>query len=643
MISRDSIRQIIEAARIEEVVADFVPLKKAGSVLKGNCPFHMEKTPSFVVNPNKNIFKCFGCGKGGDAVKFVMEHEKFTYPEALRFLAQKFNITIVETESSEQDKQAAQEQESIYIVLNYAKKFFQEQLFDTEQGKNIGLSYFKERGFLESTIKSFDLGYAPDSYDAFYNQAIANGHQKERLINAGLIKEKNEKCYDFFRDRVMFPIHNVSGKVIAFGGRILKQNEKAPKYINTPETEVYHKSHIVYGIYQAKNEIRQQEVCYLVEGYTDVISLHQAGIKNVVASSGTALTKEQVLLIKRFTQNITILYDGDNAGIKAALRGLDIVLEQGLNVHLVLLPNGEDPDSFVQTNGLDKTLDYINQNKKDFIFFKSSLLMKEAGNDPIKKSEVIKDIVESIAKIDDNIKRQLYIKECANIVEVTENVLVNETNKIRTSSFKKARQINESEQQSINNYVEIEEDHEQNASQIPKLYYQEKDILRLLVEFADEVYDKEHNVGEHILSELTEVAFKNSMFDKVVQYYIKGYEDGHSFKALNDIAIIDDEDIKQVIVELQSSQYELSENWLKMHDIIVRESNRTYITDVDSVMNRFRFYKLMEAMQVLDQRIKTADENKQVEELYGIQIKKMEYISLKIDLSKKIGTITHPF
>jgi DNA primase len=336
LITRDTIAKILDTAQIEDVVRDFVNLKKAGSLLKGNCPFHQEKTPSFVVNPNKNIFKCFGCGKGGDSVSFIMEHEKFTFPEALRYLAQKYHIEVEETQVSTEEKQVQDEKESLLIALNYAAKFYQTQLTETEDGKAIGLSYFKERGFLDDTIQTFQLGYSPDSFDTFYNQAIKDGYNEEILLKAGLIKEKNGKHYDFFRDRVMFPIFNVSGKVVAFGGRMLKSaksdnpNVYNPKYINTAETDVYHKSQVLYGISHAKAEIRKHDVCYLVEGYTDVISLYQAGIKNVVASSGTALTKEQVQLIKRFTQNMVILYDGDAAGIKAALRGLDIVLEQGI-------------------------------------------------------------------------------------------------------------------------------------------------------------------------------------------------------------------------------------------------------------------------------------------------------------------------
>jgi DNA primase len=467
LITRDTIAKIIDTAQIEQVVGDFVNLKKSGSILKGNCPFHQEKTPSFVVNPNKNIFKCFGCGKGGDSVSFMMEHEKFSFPEALRYLANKYHIEIEETQATEEDKQVKDDKDSLLIVLNYAAKFYQTQLTETEEGRAIGLSYFKERGFLEETINVFQLGYAQDSYDSLLNDALKNGYNKELLLKAGLIKEKNDKAYDFFRDRVMFPIHNVSGKVIAFGGRILKKSENQPKYINTAETDVYHKSQVLYGISHAKAEIRKQDVCYLVEGYTDVISLYQAGIRNVVASSGTALTKEQVQLIKRFTPNIVILYDGDAAGVKAAVRGLDIVLEQGLNVKVVLLPDGEDPDSFVKKNGTDAALAFIEKEQQDFILFKATQGIKDIGNDPVKKSEVIRDIVESIALIQDNIKRQLYIKHCADIVDVPEKILVNEANKIRTRQFKKANEMNQQEAEDINAYTDTDPDHTQTVSKTP--------------------------------------------------------------------------------------------------------------------------------------------------------------------------------
>ena len=649
MITRDTIAKILDTAQIEDVVRDLVNLKKAGSLLKGNCPFHQEKTPSFVVNPNKNIFKCFGCGKGGDSVSFIMEHEKFNFPEALRYLANKYHIEIEETQVSNEDKQVQDEKESLLIALNYAAKFYQTQLNETEDGKAIGLSYFKERGFLDDTINTFQLGYSPDSYDTFYKQATKDGYSEEILLKAGLIKEKNGKHYDFFRDRVMFPIFNVSGKVVAFGGRMLKSgktdnpNVYNPKYINTAETDVYHKSQVLYGISHAKAEIRKHDVCYLVEGYTDVISLYQAGIKNVVASSGTALTKEQVQLIKRFTQNMVILYDGDAAGVKAALRGLDIVLEQGLNVKLVLLPDSEDPDSFVKKNGTDATLDFIQKKQQDFILFKATQGIEEVKNDPVKKAEVIKDIVESIAKVDDNIKRQLYIKHCADIVEVPENILVNETNKIRTQQFKKSKEFNQEDATAINEYVKTDVDHSQpEVSKTPPLYHQEKDIIRVLLEHGDQEMNEKESVAEHIIFELVDVEFKTEVFGKIIKLYMDAYTDETPLEEVKNLNNIRENDVKDCLVELMSSPYELSPNWFAKHEIVVKDANRTYKTDVVSVMQRFRYFKMMEAIKILDEKIKIADQSGNFEEMIASIMKKMELMEVRKQLAKEIQTVIHP-
>ncbi len=648
MITRDTIAKILDTAQIEDVVRDFVNLKKSGSILKGNCPFHQEKTPSFVVNPNKNIFKCFGCGKGGDSVSFMMEHEKFTFPEALRYLAQKYHIEIEESQVSVEDKQEQDEKESLLIALNYAAKFYQTQLTETEDGKAIGLSYFKERGFLDDTINTFQLGYSQDSFDLFYKQAIKDGYNEEILLKAGLIKEKNGKHYDFFRDRVMFPIFNVSGKVVAFGGRMLKSNKPEnpniynPKYINTAETDVYHKSQVLYGISHAKPDIRKHDVCFLVEGYTDVISLYQAGIKNVVASSGTALTKEQVQLIKRFTQNMVILYDGDAAGIKAAMRGLDIVLEQGLNVKLVLLPDNEDPDSFVKKNGTDFTLDFIEKKQQDFILFKATQGIEEVKNDPIKKSEVIKDIVESIAKVDDNIKRQLYIKHCADIVDVPENILVNEVNKIRTQRFKKSKELNQEEAESINNFVKTDEDHTQHISKTPKLYHQEKDIIRILLEHGDKEMTDEHSVSEYVIFELVDIEFKNDVFGKVIKLYMDAYRNELPLVDVKNLNNIRDEDVKSCLVELMSSQYELSPNWFAKHEIVVKDANRTYKTDVVSAMQRFRYYKVAEIIDIIGEKIKKSDLSQNYEESVAAILKHMELKETQKQLAKEIQTVIHP-
>lgn len=649
LITRDTIAKILDTAQIEQVVGDFVNLKKSGSILKGNCPFHQEKSPSFVVNPNKNIFKCFGCGKGGDSVSFIMEHEKFTFPEALRFLAQKYHIEIEETQVSKEDKQVLDDKESLLIALNYAAKFYQTQLTETEDGKAIGLSYFKERGFLDDTINTFQLGYSQDNYDSFFRQATKDGYNSEILLKAGLIKEKNGKHYDFFRDRVMFPIFNVSGKVVAFGGRMLKSakpdNAGAynPKYINTAETDVYHKGQVLYGISHAKPDIRKHDVCYLVEGYTDVLSLYQAGIKNVVSSSGTALTKEQVQLIKRFTENMVILYDGDAAGIKAALRGLDIVLEQGLNVKLVLLPDGEDPDSFVKKNGTDATLQFIEKNQQDFILFKATQGIKDIGNDPIKKSEIVKDIVESIAKVDDNIKRQIYIKHCADIIDLPENILINEVNKIRSQHFKKSKDFTQQDAEAINEHVSVEEIHQQQVSKTPALFHQEKDIIRILIEHGDLEMTEEATVAEYVIFELVDIDFKNDAFGKIIQLYMDAYRNETPFEEIRNLNNISDAEVKDVLVEFMQPKYELSNNWFARHEIVVKDANRTYKTDVISVMQRFRYFKLMELIKILDEKIKAADLSGSFEEMIAAILKKMELMEKRKTLAKEIQTVIHPY
>ncbi|OYZ47299.1 MAG: DNA primase, partial [Sphingobacteriales bacterium 24-40-4] len=398
MIPKDTVDKIIETSRIEEVVGDFVSLKRRGTSMIGLCPFHNEKTPSFHVSVGKGIFKCFGCGKGGDSVRFIMEHEKATYPEALLYLANKYSIEIAEVENTPEEQAVNDRRESLYIVSAWAAKFFQQQMLETDEGKSIGLSYFKERGFRDDIIKKFELGYSPDVWDALTQSAITEGYNIQFLEETGLtIRKENEKFYDRFRGRVMFPIHSFTGRVIGFGGRTLKTDKAVPKYVNSPESDIYHKSNVLYGLFFAKKSMRDEDNCYLVEGYADVLSVHQAGIENVVASSGTSLTIEQIRMIGRFTKNITILYDGDDAGIKASLRGLDMILEEGLNVKIVLFPDGDDPDSYVQKFGSAAFKSHIEGSKKDFILFKTSILLKDAGNDPIKRAGIIREVVESIA------------------------------------------------------------------------------------------------------------------------------------------------------------------------------------------------------------------------------------------------------
>ena len=425
MISKSTIENVFETARVEEVIGDFVNLKRAGSNLKGLSPFVDEKSPSFMVSPVKQIWKDFSSGKGGNVVTFLMEHEHFTYPEAIKFLARKYNIEIEETVQTDEDAAIANEKESMYLVSEFAQKYFHNTLLNTEEGKAIGLSYFKERGFTSETIKKFGLGYSPETWDAFTKEALGKGYKLEYLDKTGLSIVKEDKQFDRFKGRVMFPIQSMSGRILGFGGRILTNDKKAAKYLNSPESDIYHKSKVLYGIFHAKQAIAKQDNCYLVEGYTDVIQFNQAGIENVVASSGTALTPDQIRLVSRLTKNITVLFDGDAAGLRASVRGIDLILEADMNVRVCAFPEGEDPDSFAKKMPYEELVKYLEENAMDFIQFKASMLMKEAKNDPIKKDDLIRDMVISISKISDRIKREIYIQECSRIMDISEEVLFN--------------------------------------------------------------------------------------------------------------------------------------------------------------------------------------------------------------------------
>ncbi|MFT6698552.1 MAG: DNA primase [Porticoccaceae bacterium] len=440
MISRSTIDRVFESARVEEVIGEFVQLKKAGSNFKGLSPFTDEKSPSFMVSPVKQIWKDFSTGKGGNSVSFLMEHEHYSYPEALKWLAKKYNIEIEETEQTDEQKEQTNERESMFLVSNFAKDYFHDLMLNTNQGKAIGLSYFKERGFTEETIKKFDLGYCLDQWDNFTNAALTKGYDLKYLASTGLTIVKENKQFDRFKGRVMFPIHSMSGRILGFGGRILTADKKAAKYLNSPESDIYHKSKILYGIYQAKKEIAKQDNCFLVEGYTDVISFNQSGIENVVASSGTALTSDQIRLVNRLTKNITVLFDGDAAGIRASIRGIDLILEQGMNVKVVQFPDGEDPDSFAKSHSDIELKEYLDTAAQDFINFKVSLLLKDSNNDPIKKATVIRDIVTSISKIPDGIQREVYVQECSRIMDISERVLFSELAQLlKKESFQKAK------------------------------------------------------------------------------------------------------------------------------------------------------------------------------------------------------------
>ncbi|GIM56174.1 DNA primase [Capnocytophaga canimorsus] len=513
--------------RVEEVIGDFVQLKKAGANYKGLSPFSNERTPSFMVSPVKQIWKDFSSGKGGNAVAFLMEHEHFTYPEALRYLAKKYHIEIEETQIDDDEKIKADHRESLYIVSQYAQQFFEENLWQTQEGKAIGLSYFKERGFTEETIKKFHLGYSPNLWEAFTQEALKQGYQLEFLEETGLTIVKDDKKFDRFKGRVMFPIHSMSGRVLGFGGRILTQDKKAAKYLNSPESEIYHKSKILYGIYHAKQAIAKANNCYLVEGYTDVIQFHQRGIENVVASSGTALTPEQIRLINRLTPNITLLYDGDAAGLRASLRGVDLILEQGMNVKICTFPEGEDPDSFARKHAFEDLVLYLEENATDFIRFKASLLVQEAKNDPIKKSETIRDMVESISKISDMIKQEVYLRECAMLMDISEDVLFSTLSQISKKDIYE-NQRKESKTQKPMELVRTKE--EQLKTQINRLESLEYELVKHLL-----LYGKEEGISTEKILVADE---NNQLKEQEVQRKLKVHE--------------------KIFLELQQDEIELS-------------------------------------------------------------------------------------
>ena len=481
MISKQTIDRVFETARVEEVIGEFVQLKKAGSNFKGLSPFTDEKSPSFMVSPVKQIWKDFSTGKGGTAVSFLMEHEHYSYPEAIKYLAKKYNIEIEETEQSDEQKQQLNERESMFVVSKFAAEYFHDLMLNTQQGKAIGLSYFKERGFRDDTIKKFDLGYCKDEWDNFTKAALTKGYDLKYLASTGLTIVKDNKQFDRFKGRVLFPIHSMSGRILGFGGRILTADKKAAKYLNSPESEIYHKSKILYGIYQAKKEIARQDNCFLVEGYTDVISFHQSRIENVVASSGTALTSDQIRLVRRLTQNITVLFDGDAAGLRASVRGIDLILEQGMNVKVVTFPEGEDPDSFAKSHSDDELKEYLENSAQDFINFKVSLLMEEAQNDPVKKAGLIRDIVMSISKIPDNIQREVYVQECARIMEISERVLFSEL----AQMLKKGNDESVKSTQNRGTAFQVVKE-EVKKEKTDTLYVLEKEIIRILLLFGNE-------------------------------------------------------------------------------------------------------------------------------------------------------------
>ena len=531
MIDQATVDRIIELAQsqITDIISEFVNLKRRGVNYIGNCPFHNEKTPSFIVSPNKGIFKCFGCGKGGNAVNFLMEHEQLSFVDAIKTLGRKFHIVIEEKEPSPEEMAQQNERESMMLVTEYAAKYFTKTLFETDEGQSVGLGYFKHRGISDETIRKFQLGYSPEQRDALTKQAQEHGYKLQYLEKTGLSIVRDDYKGDRFRGRVIFPIHSLSGKVIAFGGRILKSDAKAAKYLNSPESEIYHKSRVLYGLYHARQEIVKQDRCYLVEGYTDVLSFHQAGITNVVASSGTALTVEQIRLMARFSPNVTIIYDGDTAGIKASIRGIDLLLEEGMNIKVLLLPDGEDPDSFAKKLGKEKLNSYIAEHETDFIKFKTSLLLEGTENDPVKRAQLIQDIVRTISVIPDPILISVYVKECSKLLNVEEPVIYTEIRKLKSKkSSKNAVRSTQTEATTASSAQSISPKPLPNLSTNP-LETEEREVLRYLVKYGNEklgnviIDDKEieMSVGEYIIHSLKEDELRstNPLHDQILNEY----------------------------------------------------------------------------------------------------------------------------
>ena len=651
-IDPETVERIKQAAAVAEVIGDYVTVKKKGANYWACCPFHGEKTPSFSISPSKGIYKCFGCGKAGDSVRFVMDIEGLGYGEALRHLAKKYGIDIQEEEMTDDQILRQNERESLFIMLDYAKEFFKKQLYDTEEGKSIALPYFKERGFSDSTLQAFDLGYSPEAWDALLKSALKQGFSQEIIEKAGLVTQKNDegKVYDRFRNRVIFPIHNVSGKIIAFGARILRNDAKSSqaKYLNSPETEVYHKSSSLYGIHQAKNELRRLDVCYLVEGYTDVISLHQAGIKNVVASSGTSLTIEQIKLIGRFTQHITVLYDGDSAGIKAALRGMDLILEEGLQVNLVVFPEGQDPDSYVRKIGSEAFVEYIKKESKDIISFQANLFLQEAGDDPFKRSELIKEMVLSISKIPDAIQRSLFIQKTSSLMRLEEDVLLAEMNKIHLKNLKQRGGANSqsgSAPISSQAYTEvqnlIEPVSETGVESYQNLaFYQESECIRLLVNFGHLEINPEKapgvSVTQYLLEELDGVLFQMPLFNKLMDICKTEFQNSNSLKPEFYLHHTDEE-IQRFAIDCSSEKHNLSSTWKDRHEIKV--TNEAEMLEDLAYKNVLRLRKVYNDQRLQESLDLMANFQGDPNDMNDLLVNFIRLKEVQKNISQELGTV----
>ncbi len=653
MITKETIDKVYEAARVEEVIGDFVQLKRAGSNFKGLSPFSDERSPSFMVSPAKGIWKDFSSGKGGNAIAFIMEHSQFTYPEAIRYLAKKYNIEVEETELSDEDKVVANERESLFLVSEFASKYFQDILFNSEEGKAIALSYFKERGFTNDTIKKFSLGYSPSTWDALTKEALGKGYKLEFLEKTGLTIVGEGKQFDRFKGRVMFPIQSMSGRVLGFGGRILTNDKKAAKYLNSPESDLYHKSKVLYGIFHAKQSIAKLDNCYLVEGYTDVIQMHQTGIENVVASSGTALTPDQIRLINRLTKNITVLFDGDAAGLRASIRGVDLILEEGMNVKVCTFPDGEDPDSFAKKTPLQDLIQYLEENAMDFIQFKASLLMKDAKNDPIKKADLIRDMVASISKIPDRIKREVYIKETSRIMDISEEVLFNTLAQLVKKDIsdlgKKQKdeqtvfEVHKNENTATVANIDIQYELEHKIIEILLIYGdvedEFEDVLLKANEAGEMIEVKESNkykVYQRIYLSLQEdeTELANPLFRAIYNDLIAFFNHNEKFELEKYLSQLSPEMAQEVTSILMNDERYSLDNW-EAKNIFVKAKDKTIVQYVSETVLTLRWLLVSKIIKELQLSVSNDSEVDNNEILLGVR----DYNELTNMFSKKLGRV----